>query len=346
MVAMRWSPEEKAVTRPARRVRQQFLLLAQMLVTAGLLYLAFRGVDVAAALDRIWRMPLAVVFLCFLLFAIQMLVLALRWNWLLAFFRCRVAAGTLIRGVLAERFVNQLIPSTVGGDSARFVTLVGDGVSRSPAFLSVVFDRVSGTLSIVVLAGVTSPLAILYGMDPRGALLPTALAASTAIAVLTVACTRRRFLLRFAGLFRSPWLSQLTDTSHQMLRSGQFYQATCLMSTLVHVLSCAVFVLIAVALLGSASFSAVAVCAPIILVATAVPITVGGWGLRESMSVALLRHAGIAAEDALGIAILFGIIQLLTGLLAGIVLLGLQIGHPLQREKPLQPEQRSTDEPM
>jgi uncharacterized membrane protein YbhN (UPF0104 family) len=332
-----------AVAQPSSKLRRQLMLAAQLLVTAGLLYVAFRGVDVETALDRIWRMPLAAVLLCFLVSAVQMLVLAYRWHLLLAAFKCRAAPLTLMRGVLAERFVNQLLPSTVGGDSARFVTLIGDDISRGTAFLSVLFDRISGTLCIILLGGIIAPLGLIYGFGPRIALMPALFAAAAAIAVLAAAVMPRQVVLRIAKLFRSQHFHQLADSGHQLVRSGQFYQATCIVSVVIHALSCAVFVLIAAALLGYASIGAVAVCAPIILVATAIPITAGGWGMRESVSVALLQVVGITAADALGIAILFGIVQLLTGVLAGLVLLVLQIGDSLSRDWLLQPEQWGDD---
>jgi len=262
---------------------------------------------------------------------------------LLAFFGCEVGPLVLARGILAERLVNQLVPSTLGGDSARLVTLVGDSVSRGPSFLSILFDRVSGILGIVIFGGLVSPLALVYGIGSRVALMPAVLAVFAVLATLAAACTPRPVLRRVVGLFRSRHLSRLAETSHELLRTSNFYFATAFISMLVQFLSCAVFVVIAVGLLGTASLGAVAVCAPIILLATAVPLTVAGWGLRESVSVALLEHVGIDAEDALGIAILYGLIQLLTGLFAGLVLLGLQIGQSLQRQRLLQPERDGND---
>ena len=137
------------------------------MLTVILLYFAFRGLDLRAALRRVWAMPLGAVGLCFLLFVAQMLVLAWRWHVLLEFFQCKASPWTLVRGVLAERLVNQLMPSTVGGDSARVLTVAVDGVPRGLAFLSVLFDRVSGLLGIILFGGLMSPFALLYGANRK-----------------------------------------------------------------------------------------------------------------------------------------------------------------------------------
>lgn len=321
------------------KARRQIMFFLQLLITVLLLYFAFSGVNVSVVLDSIWRIPLIALMFCFLILAVQIPLIAFRWHLLLTFFDCRIAPNTLIRGILAERLVNQLLPSTVGGDSARVLTIVGGGASRGVAFLSVLFDRVSGILSIILLGGLISPLGLIYGIDSSTALTPSIIAAFAVITFIAIASMPRWILRHIVRLFRSYRLNWIADNSHDMLRHGSFYKASCLVSTLVHIMSCAVFVLIAVALLGNASLLPVAVCAPIIMFATAMPIAAGGWGVRESVSVLLLQQIGIAAADALTIAILFGIVQMLTGLLAGLALLGLQIGQPLQPEQP-SPEQQ------
>jgi hypothetical protein len=162
--------------------------------------------------------------------------------------------------------------------------------------------------------------------------MPAALAAGTLLAVLVIALMPVSALRRMAERLGLRWLSWVAETSHALLRSRNFLFATCALSLLVQVLSCAVFVVIAEALLGSAWIGAVIICVPIIVLATAVPITLAGWGVRESVSVALLQMFGISAEDALGISIMFGLLQLLIGVLSGLVLLGLQIRRSLQKQ--------------
>jgi hypothetical protein len=128
--------------------------------------------------------------------------------------------------------------------------------------------------------------------------------------------------------------------SRDLLRSRYFYQGAAALSILIQVLSWGVFVVIAVAVLGTNSLGAIAVSAAVVLLTTGIPVTIGGWGLRESASVVVLHTMGVATEDALGISILFGLIQLLMGLFAGLVLIGLQFGQSVQEQPQFQPEQK------
>jgi len=60
--------------------------------------------------------------------------------------------------------------------------------------------------------------------------------------------------------------------------------------------------------------------APLALLATSVPISLGGWGLREGSVVALLPLFGVQPAHALAISLLFGVAFLL-GTLPGILVL-------------------------
>ena len=57
---------------------------------------------------------------------------------------------------------------------------------------------------------------------------------------------------------------------------------------------------------------------PVILIAT-VPVSIAGWGVRESAMVLAFGYAGLAESDGLIVSILFGLATLATGAIGGIV---------------------------
>ena len=68
--------------------------------------------------------------------------------------------------------------------------------------------------------------------------------------------------------------------------------------------------------------------APLGLLAASVPVSAGGWGLREGSLVAVLPHLGWSPEDALALSLLFGL-SFLAGALPGLVLLALPAPEPV-----------------
>jgi hypothetical protein len=57
---------------------------------------------------------------------------------------------------------------------------------------------------------------------------------------------------------------------------------------------------------------------PVLLIAT-VPISIAGWGVRESSMIAAFAYAGLAESDGLTLSILFGAASFIIGIVGGIV---------------------------
>jgi glycosyltransferase 2 family protein len=57
---------------------------------------------------------------------------------------------------------------------------------------------------------------------------------------------------------------------------------------------------------------------PVILIAT-IPVSIAGWGVRESAMVLAFSFAGLAENDGLIVSILYGAATLVVGAIGGIV---------------------------
>jgi hypothetical protein len=56
----------------------------------------------------------------------------------------------------------------------------------------------------------------------------------------------------------------------------------------------------------------------VLLVAT-VPISIAGWGVRESSMVVAFGYAGLAQSDGLTLSILFGLVSFAVGAIGGVI---------------------------
>ena len=75
---------------------------------------------------------------------------------------------------------------------------------------------------------------------------------------------------------------------------------------------------------------------PVLLVAT-LPISIAGWGVRESGFMFAFAHAGLVQTDGLVISILFGAVSFVVGLAGGILWIayGLQWSRNREAPKPM-----------
>jgi len=60
---------------------------------------------------------------------------------------------------------------------------------------------------------------------------------------------------------------------------------------------------------------------PLVALAVVLPISIGGFGVRENAMTFLLGEAGVPSEKAVAVALLWGLSTLLTGLVGGVFFL-------------------------
>ena len=58
-----------------------------------------------------------------------------------------------------------------------------------------------------------------------------------------------------------------------------------------------------------------------------VPVSFGGWGVRELSFVYLLGTAGVPAEAALSLSITFGLLRMIIGAVGGLIWVGMSDHH-------------------
>lgn len=91
--------------------------------------------------------------LLFLFFQIiAMLISSKKWQAIVAFQGGTLSLWDGFKAYLTGTFVNNFLPSTIGGDIYRSLWLIKRGTEKSKAFSSVIFDRVNGLCITLVLA--------------------------------------------------------------------------------------------------------------------------------------------------------------------------------------------------
>jgi glycosyltransferase 2 family protein len=287
------------IARPAKLA----IALLQTALTAAMLVLSIGVLDQAEFRSRLVEAsPVWVAAGCALLF-VQQWVAASRWRAIagdlqlapnsFAFFLVWHGIGTT---------AGQLLPSTVGGDAIRAFALLKPG-QIAPAIRSVLTDRLVGMIVLAFLVAVGFALGPSAYIDNYAMLAALSLAAAgiTAAALLiafSVQLTRRGPLLRAIGRIGADLKIAAVG------KNGGF---VLLQSLVIHLLSIGAFIAFAQAVgipvpdpivLGSVVCSA--------LLASMLPVSVGGWGLREGFMVVASSAMGISAEAATGMSVLFG----------------------------------------
>jgi glycosyltransferase 2 family protein len=293
-----------------RQLRRWSGLVAKVAVSALVLALVLRHVDLAGlghSLAATSASGLAVAGAAFL--AIPLLG-GLRWWSALRGIGQPARLGSLSAIFSTVAVVAQVLPS-VAADGVRVWLAVRRGHALAPTVQSVLLERVFMVLAVLALAlGVAPLLAARTGeAGPVWICAALLLAGLAGLGALMLA-DRIDF-----GLPRlRPWRAFMAAAPATRRLVLSRWGTGLALGSLVSNLNFALAAFLLGRALGlpttAADFLAVM---PAVTLATTLPISFGGWGVREGMLVLLLGHVGVAPSDALALSLLFGVGNALCG---------------------------------
>lgn len=291
---------------PAPRALVQWALRAA--ITAAVLAYISADVDhgdLRAALSAVHARALV---LPLGLYLLGQVLSAVKWWMLGSSVGLSRPLGDYIRFYFIGMFLNVFGLSTIGGDVVRGLYL-GDGRRPGLALNSVIFDRISG-LAILMAMGAIALLAF------PGYALPWPLSAACIVGGLALV----------VGWWTCPKLVRLLPERNRLRRQVEHDLApfwsdrallvrVSLLSLVFHLSQVGVQWLLARAAGTSLSFSYCMVMHPILSLMMALPLSIGGFGVREGGYLYFLTRLDI--DDS--IAVTMGLLWWLMGALSGVV---------------------------
>lgn len=288
----------------------------------AMLVLLFATLDWRATLSALGGADIGLVALALLVVQAQFLLSALRWR----FTAARLGLPLSFARALGEYYVagllNQTLPGGVAGDAARaWRNRVSDEQGRlgwRASLRSVVLERAAGQIAFFAVAAFG--LAIWPFLVPASA--PEGVEALVAAPIVVVAALAVivAFVAARAPRIASKAFAELgPDLRRAFVENGAWWRQAALSLAVVGGYVGA-FAICGAALGAPIPPIGWLTVIPMVLLAMIVPISVGGWGLREGAAVALFPLVGLDASKALAVAILYGLVNL-AGASPGLVLL-------------------------
>ncbi len=299
-------------------MRKALSLVVKAAVSGLLLYLALRTVDIVSVKDRLSQIDLRWIGLGLLLLQAQIFVLALRWQKLVIRCGADLPLAQAFRYSMIATFFNQTLPSSVGGDAMR-IWLVGKRANWRIATYSVLLDRVVGivALATIVVACLPWTFALIRNPVGRSALLMIGLGCIGASLIFVGLAWQRLRVLQRWSLTRH--LAAAAAIALALLRSPRALIPIFGLSFVIHLLTALAAWCAARAVNADLPLLySVFLVLPVVLIAV-VPISIAGWGVRESAMVAAFGYAGLPPSDGLLVSLLFGAGYLVVGALGGLV---------------------------
>ncbi len=290
----------------AKTPKQRLLALLKLAVSIVLLYLLLRSMDTAVVAGILGRLPIMAIAVACALLVLQTLVLAVRWWLVMAAIGVPLKYGKIMPLTYMGVFFNQVLPTSFGGDAVRMWQAYRAGVPTEAAVGSVLLERISGVIGLVVL----TTLGVWYmGGNIDNEPLRLVLLAMLPLTFLGVAVLTS--LDRMPNGWRQlPVLAELTrlaaDSRRIFFAPGTAVPLL-LLSILSHALAAGAVYAFAEGLRLDLSIWDCLALFPAVILATMLPISFAGWGIREGAMVMLFAFAGVNADTALALSLAFGL---------------------------------------
>ena len=283
--------------------RSRLPALLKIAITATILFYVARQVDFRAVVERASAASLPFLTLSIASLLLIPLLGGIRWWMVLRAMDRPDRLAPLVALFWIAMLFGQILPAAAG-DGVRIWIASRRGAGLRTAIHSVLLERVSMVLMLLVVVVATEPL-LSTRVGPSQALWIAPMLLSAGVAGLTVLIVADRLTARFQRwpLVRS--LANLATDTRQVA-----FSAWMLPLSVLGVLTNLNFV-VAGALLGVAlylplSFLDYLAFFPLVMVAMVLPISFSGWGVREGVLVALLGTVGVPIQTAFAFSLMFG----------------------------------------
>lgn len=316
--------EEESEPEQPRRSRRWMLWTIKLAVTFGVLAWLFHDIGLASLKSHWYRVTLGGLGTALALQLIAYAIGLYRWWLLLRHANVRVPYLSVKPAYYLGLFFNQLLPTGVGGDAVRTYRLYKRGLEARGLVGSALMDRLIGTFSIVGLGIAGLILSGAFSLSGRDLLVLVGMEAAAVVgfaALFTPAIhdSLQRPLARLHHRHMIRGLSEVIELCHSYGRAPGLLLAAVALSVLMQSTEVMIYVTLGHELGLDLSPGVYFAVVPISFIAAALPISLGGLGVREGVLVSLLVAAGIDKQSAVALAMLF-LIVLWTSVLPGLLL--------------------------
>ena len=286
-------------------------------ISAGLVILVCRHIDGARLVERfagqspLWICATALIGL------VQIGLLTLRWQQILKGLGGESGIGSALAVTYMGCFFGAFLFGPTGSDVARAVLAPSRQLGRQGIVHSVLFERLA---SVAGLGLAVAPLMVIEaGPLARGWPLVVALAVVPLpfFALVGAGWLARMFPRRTSALFVA--LREFDQSCRQLCRAWPRFAAAVAMAATGQILVAAEAWCLSQSMQLGVSFLDFAILMPPVMLLVALPISAGGWGVREGAMVAALALVGIGSAPALLLSVELGLLVTLVSLPGGAI---------------------------
>ncbi len=285
-------------------LRRRLLLFLRIFIGIGIIYVIFKYVPYQRIYTVFCHASIPHIILAFFIFFLTYLIGVLRWRFVLSVLDVHLSLREVSYSFFSSLFFNLFSPSLLAGDIFRSVTMTYRHHKTAKVISSVMIDRFSGAVAILLIGLVAFVLG--RGLLPQGEVFKAIGIFLWVNLILVVFIFSRAFYSLIGRVFKKE--------SGARRRIENFYREISILkrqprvlvgsigySLVIQLLVCIIFYIIAEAFSVHINMGYFFIFVPIVQYIIAIPVTVAGLGTREAAVVYFLSRVGVDKSVALSI---------------------------------------------
>jgi len=280
--------------------------ICKYIISLGLIYILFinYGKDI---LNTIKLVNIDYIILIIFISLIQYTLSAYRWKYISKYTNLNISFINSIKFYYISTFMNNILPGGIMGDIFRIYHHVDNKkeifrIGRS--FQSVVYERLSGQL--MLLSFFILSLGLYFIIHQKY------IAFSYLFLPLIAAFYFLKYI--FNNKLRKYIRSKHYGNNFLTVFTGEVFWRHTVLSFFVMMSYIFIYIISAVSLGVSIDYFSFLVFTPIILFSMTLPVSIGGWGVREFAALLISFLLGLSASLSISVAIMYGILNLICSL--------------------------------
>ena len=315
-------------------------LVLKVSVSGALIWFVLSNIDLASAKDRALDVAPEMLLLATFLFFVQAVIAGARWRVVLKAIGAPLPLIDSFKIYYIGLFFNQTLPSSVGGDAVRMYIAKRAGVPLGAAINSVLLERGALVVALVLIVVAMQPYFITrVSVDQENLILGSVMVLFFVMALGLIALMNLdRLPKRYSRWPIVRGLGMLAGDSRRVFLNPKWGISILTWSLIGHLNITLSIYILALGLKLEVSFLDCLTFFPPVMLATTLPISIAGWGVREGAMVAAFGLIGVSQGGAVVLSLLAGILAVVACLPGGLI--WLMSGY---RHKDISVESTSTE---
>ena len=296
--------------------------LIKLFITTGLVWFLYNSTDISKTKSIFLETDLFLFFCAFLIKSFSLIIQATRWDVIIGQLNINISFTQAWKNILVGFFFNQALPSSSGGDAIRAWEIRHLGIKK--VIISILLDRLFGLFALF-LSSIVCAVILLLKKDANNSMsdsLYFIIALNFAgVAVISNAIILDKTVKKFGlgWVARKLELILFSETIRALIQEKARILFILLSSIFMHCLLGASGYLILLSLGADPPFLYFFPYFLLALTISTIPLSIGGWGVRETAMISLFYYINLDTEISLVFSVLYGVLMICVGLPGGLV---------------------------